>query len=233
VVVDNGDIGFWIRNTYASSITGNTIHMSSGGINGIALKGDATGSGDPNVEADQRNTVTGNTITGTGVGAIYILGHANYNTISANSVEGTFDYGIYHIGTEWNLLSNNVILSTTLNGIHSEGPAKIDNNFVKGCGRNGIYSKANDSTISGNICVNNSTSSAGTYNGITIDIRTRNVVSGNRCYDDQGVKTQGYGIAETGATDFNVISANQLQNNLTGGLLYVGANDQIGHNITA
>jgi len=47
-------------------------------------------------------------------------------------------------------------------------------------------------------------------------------VHGNQCYDDQGVKTQRYGIAENGTVDYNIITGNNLVGNQTGSLLLLG-----------
>lgn len=223
---DNPDMGFWIRNTSSSSIVGNTILMPTGSDYGIQIKGNSTE--DANQVSDQRNIISGNTIKGDCTYGIYLQNHANYNVIIGNSISDVGTNGIYVIANEWNTISNNSIIDSGETGINVSGGTSltISGNYIKGSGRDGILVNVWDSIISGNTCADNSLSSAGTYNGISISGRGRNVVVGNRCYDSQGTKTQGYGIAETTASDYNTYSGNNLLNNLTGELSASGANNR-------
>ena len=97
-------------------------------------------------------------------------------------------------------------------------------------GRDGIKTnEASDCVVSGNICKNNSQETANSYQGIYIygsagTPAYDNVVTGNRCYDDQEPKTQQYGIAEGGTVDWSVITGNGLRGNRTGSLATAGAN---------
>lgn len=87
--------------------------------------------------------------------------------------------------------------------------------------------------IANNSVVNSSEGTAGVWNGITVNSdgavgTTNNIVIGNRCYDRQGTKTQGYGIAvlSTGGADLtahNLIVGNALSGNLTGSLTVAAA----------
>lgn len=57
------------------------------------------------------------------------------------------------------------------------------------------------------------------------------VVSGNRCYDDQGVKTQTYGVQSLGTADFNIVVGNNCRGNLTGNVTLVGSNNVNANNL--
>ena len=48
---------------------------------------------------------------------------------------------------------------------------------------------------------------------------------GNRCYDDQPVKTQAYGVITSGTSTNNVITFNDLRGNRDGAFLLVGSNE--------
>ena len=227
IVKNNSDQGFWIRNTSYSSIIGNIINMPTSSDNGIQLKMDT---GDTNQISEQHNTISGNTIEGSCNYGIHIQNHARYNTITGNTIQGSAVYGVYLIA-EWNIFTNNNIFEVIEDGIYSTGTGTIiKGNFIKKCGKNGIYSNAYESIITNNICVSNSTSSAGTYNGIELGARSRNVISNNRCYDDQGTKTQGYGIKEASGNTYNVIEGNNLWNNLTGSASLAGSYDIVRNN---
>jgi parallel beta-helix repeat protein len=231
VLKNNTQQGFWTRNTSNSTISGNTIQMPSASLYGIQIKKD---SGDTNQVGDQFNTVTGNTISGACDYGIYIQNHATYCTVTGNTINGCDEYGINHTASEYNMLSNNFIYNCDLDGIRVDGTAvTIQGNYVHTCGNNGIYVDANESIVNNNNCQNNSIASSGAYNGITIADCLRVVVSGNRCWDNQGTKTQGYGIVESGTTNYSVITSNILLNNLTGAYTVIGANTEVGHNITA
>ena len=98
----------------------------------------------------------------------------------------------------------------------------------------------------GNFCVNNSQNSADTYSGLYFQSRMgetvqdgaldlplpifNNTIINNRCYDDQGTKTQKYGIvlANQTAPNFgygNVVRGNDVRFNRTGGILTTDASN--------
>jgi len=82
------------------------------------------------------------------------------------------------------------------------------------CSANGFagiqMNDGRDNMVSGNVCVGNSRSGAGSWAGITIQSCTDCLVQGNRCGDDQEQPTQRVGISERGQSDRNLITGNQL-----------------------
>jgi parallel beta-helix repeat protein len=223
--------GFWIRNTYASTIDGNTINMPASSLYGIQLKGNS--SEDPNLISDQRNIVTGNTIEGPCTYGVYIQNHSNYNVITGNTISGSSSHGVYVISTECNTIVNNSILNCTESGVYLDAitSVTVSSNFCKLNGTHGIFAIAFDSVITGNTCVDNSVTTSGGANGITISGRGRNIINDNKCSDSRTPKLQGYGLVERNGTDSNVVTSNQLQSNLLGNLVVMGASSVSANNI--
>jgi len=83
----------------------------------------------------------------------------------------------------------------------------------------------------GNIIYNNGKKSAGTYHGIVISDSSDCTIRGNHCHDTQAAKTQGYGIYELGASDYNLIVENDVRGNLIGGIVKTGVNTVVGLNL--
>jgi len=93
-----------------------------------------------------------------------------------------------------------------------------------------IGGTSHECIASGNICVANGRSATG--HGIRFsDTAHDNIITNNRCWDDQGTKTQDYGVeVGVGAYD-NLIANNNLRDNQTGPLLNsAGGNNEIRHN---
>jgi Pectate lyase superfamily protein/Right handed beta helix region len=120
------------------------------------------------------------------------------------------------------------------NGITAWGAGEhvVTGNFVMFCAHHGISVNGNNCAVSGNVVKNSgqhpaipNTSGIGILSGVT-----GTVVTGNRCYDDQGVKTQVYGLFETGTADKNTILGNDFAGNKEGPISYVGANSVVGAN---
>lgn len=90
---------------------------------------------------------------------------------------------------------------------------------------------ATNCIVCGCVCYNNGQADnfpgvptgAGYRDGIRLDTNVTDcLVCVNMCYDDQGVRTQAYGIREVTNCDYNWIGSNILRNNLTGPLIVVG-----------
>jgi parallel beta-helix repeat protein len=111
----------------------------------------------------------------------------------------------------------------------------IDNNRVSGCEESGIVLLGSiNNLISNNIVKNcDQISASGNKGGITLRASggtgaSNNTIIGNRCYDDQGSKTQTYGIKIVDATCIdNEISGNNLDGNLTGKISDAGVANRI------
>lgn len=91
---------------------------------------------------------------------------------------------------------------------------------------------ADNAIISGNRCRNNGQRGVGLHDGIELsglsaasllDVQ----VIGNRCYDDQGTKTQRYGIAVNANCDWYTLVDNNTRGNATGGISDTGGANKI------
>jgi hypothetical protein len=106
-----------------------------------------------------------------------------------------------------NILRNGITLWNVLNGV-------ISHNVVKNCGKQGTANQQAGINLNGN---------TGSESGYI-------VITGNRCYDDQGTKTQKYGIQEQGTSNYNEIVNNLVYGNDTAGLVKIGVNTVISNN---
>lgn len=92
----------------------------------------------------------------------------------------------------------------------------VSNNVCEMCDLEGIVGHGDHCTIVGNICKNNGQRLAvGRRRGISLDTNaTYCLVANNRCYDDQAVKTQDWGLYVTDpGTDHNYIADNDFRGN--------------------
>lgn len=71
-----------------------------------------------------------------------------------------------------------------------------------------------------------------TRDGILITNVADCVISCCRCYDNQGTKTQVYGIHSIGTSNYNIINGCNCRGNLTGSISLSGANNINTDNIT-
>jgi parallel beta-helix repeat protein len=158
------------------------------------------------------------------------------NTFRDNTQFGVIVTNGIDIIIDSNTVQNN--LAGNYDGIKLDTTtkSKVANNISSGNGGSGILiHKSPDNVINSNICYNNGQQST-TADGIkftdSLSIYSlRNVVIGNKCFDDQATKTQRYGINLTSGTDYLVIIGNDVQNNKTGNLNVVGTNNKIMNNI--
>jgi len=73
----------------------------------------------------------------------------------------------------------------------------------------------------------NSQAQAGEYHGICLQNAKYVKIIGTRCFDEQTVKTQGYGICEMGTSDYNIIMMNIVRDNRDGAIFKSGANTKV------
>lgn len=71
----------------------------------------------------------------------------------------------------------------------------------------------------------------GGWDGIRISASTNCIIENNHIFDDQGTKTQSYGIREEGASDYNLIRNNNVRGNDDGGIIFVGVNTVVEENL--
>jgi polygalacturonase len=165
-------------------------------------------------------TIRGNVCVGGRTGIDWDAGtnvdRGNRNTIVGNVCHGNAIFGISAAGA-----------NVSGNGMD----AVIVGNIVSGS----VGGIALDSILNGIVANNLVKNSTGANPGIkfasTNKACTDFTVTGNRCYDDQGTKTQTYGIQSVGTCDFLLVVGNNTRGNLTGGILLVGANNVNANNL--
>jgi parallel beta-helix repeat protein len=193
----------------------------------------------------RHGVVSGNIIEG-GTGLGITIGHpahpADYTSVIGNTVKDNDHAGIFvqnAIGASvtGNTLYNNgksgasqmeagiwiasssagcVVVGNTLfsnfTGIYIAGPeTSVTGNNVESSGDWGIFVNSNNNIVDGNIVKN------GADIGIYLNSIVSNIISNNRCFDDQTPKTQTYGIYSynAGTTHLgNIIANNNVSGNL-------------------
>lgn len=246
VAVGNTNYGIFVErqpsvgayNSYGVRVIGNYVEGNGYGIGGCGVDGAVyasnvvrssvrdgitlhAGSGtSPLGMPDKRATITGNTVLGSGRDGI----HLDYGTnsipanqarhvITGNAVHGSVRDGLRIIGTKWT--------SDVLRGIKVAG-----NKFALNGGAGVNVVTATDAEAGAYIADLNIEGNDVHGNGLSA-IRlaaplTRPVVRGNKCYDDQHIRTQDYGI-ET-VTGFTLTDAvvvdNVLYQNQTAAALF-------------
>lgn len=188
--------------------------------------------------------ITGNVIDKTVAGGIMVQDGANRNTrrvvvtgnsvyragITGSSTAGVPGEGIYVLTQAGDLtVSGNQVYGSRGAGINVKGrgtpivAAKhvaINGNTSSGNGSSGLrVDSVADFSLTGNVCMNNGTSGSEPYGILLIDqdgTMVHGLVVGNRAGDDQGTKTQTYGVYLSGTSMGSVlITANALGGNAT------------------
>lgn len=158
--------------------------------------------------------------------------------VSGNTIDdiGTSSgTGIYFVATNGAIVSDNVINKTNTGiWIHSSSRITVSGNSIKEVGNLGVYisNSATQLSILGNYVVGSgaqgvyiNSGSQHTVDGNTVlnstgagmEVRVSNcTVTNNRVTDDQGTKTQTYGILGVGGTDNHICMGNYLAGNATG-----------------
>jgi len=191
--------GIFIRaSLLRCSITGNTVENCQGGIADLVT-------GQTTVDCViSSNVVTG----GTGTVAAIQLSLATRVTITGNTIFGAPTYGIYCVGGNFNVVSDNVVWDcsqTTVGGAY------------------GIQVSTPDSTINGNV-VGNTSGSAGVSYCILVNAANC-VVMGNRCKNGttEDLNISGSGTYAAGNSDrhsaglFNVTAGFAVAGNQVSG----------------
>ena len=149
---------------------------------------------------------------------IAVLANSTSVTISecvVNDSTGASNIGIQlSDGASNCTVSNNTVFRNFYGIFVSQGGfgSVIDGNFVQENDSDGITIGlgTQNCTVTNNICKNNGQTLGGS--GIYIDPDSdNNLAIGNRCFDDQAVKTQDYGLGANG--DYNLVSDNILFGN--------------------
>lgn len=247
--LNNASSGFVIDGDSNSvSFTGNTLEVESGGsfncygiqtfeevnctISGNTVKGGKLGIFLIN---SRGATVTGNAVNGCTAGPGIVASNSTMFNITGNSVESVTGDGIkISTNARRGIVEANIVDTCTLDGILVETTyMTVVGNQVYESGRSGIHlNGASECTVAMNICRDNGNSGSG-YDGIKLTDASLNRLIGNRCNDEQGGKTQEYGIRSTGTSDSNALFNNSLSGNATGTYTLTGSSNLIGFNGSA
>lgn len=174
------------------TIAGNQVILPSGTTTGDAI---------------DIGTVTGCNVTGNlcQFGGIANGGPSFQCSITGNTIIGALVGGIFFGGA-----------------VSSPVDSVIANNMIYKSGHDGIVTDSViNLTISGNVVMDSSQASSGTYGGIAIAntaaTPTDILITGNRCGDDQASKTQAYAVRNIATAWANInIVCNDFTGNLTG-----------------
>ena len=193
--------------------------------------------------------IHGNNVKGCGwlgIGLLAIIdGIVTNNFVDNVGLDVAGSCGMQLAFTEHSIIANNSCTSASPNIVHGillgvSYRNVISGNQCVGNSGNGIWVYGSGkNSITDNICLNNSQTAGDTYSGIVLSAEathdsTHNRVEGNLCRDNQGVKTQKYGIAEGDADqDKNIILGNTCTGNITDQIFIQGPNTEIGHNKTS
>ncbi len=104
-----------------------------------------------------------------------------------------------------------------------------------GMWNNGVeFINCSDSKVIGNRIINNSLGMPGNYAGVYIENSQGIIVANSSIYDTnpQQSKMQGYGIMESGSSDYNIYMGNIMRGNAVSPYKIIGTNDIVTNNIT-
>jgi len=176
---------------------------------------------------------------GGGIG-VHITGGSEDCIVALNTIHDSKEHGVEITGTVANCYGikvlDNKISDSEMGGIHATGPnyqCTVNDNSVKNSGLAGIHLiNFYDGTVNDNHVKNSGYGKTppSDYSGIYMHSGINNVVSGNRCHDDQGAKTQKYGIREGTTANYNHITDNFVSNNAVGGISEQGTNTKVRDN---
>jgi parallel beta-helix repeat protein len=181
----------------------------------------------------QHASIVGNTVTSTSGNGI-ILQNTFFATVSDNAVSDSGQYGITIDNNCGRCtVSNNVVSNSGFDNIFCQAPdiAIVGNVCTAANGSGILVSGGTSVSVVSNICMNNDQGTADTVSsGIRLTNATQTRVIGNRCTDNQGTKTQNFGIREDGTSNNNYFAGNDFSGNKTSDRSLVGTtNIWIGH----
>lgn len=248
------------HNTFEGGATGDAIELNtpSGLSSGFSITGNVI-SGYTNtagqgigigVANGAAGAITGNTITGCGLDGIHIESGSTKIAVTGNVITDCQRSGVSvqpgpgaapdHVSIVGNVIEG-CGTGDGSGGIAIEGATSgvghvITSNVVRSCGHAAAAAfygidlgvGASEATVTANAVSNtNGVTSA----GIRFKGLSKSIVSGNICWDDQGTKTQGYGVRAQGVLTEVMVIGNNLNGNMTGpfdegGLLGSSANYQ-------
>ncbi|MBT2665597.1 right-handed parallel beta-helix repeat-containing protein [Bacillus sp. ISL-4] len=159
--------------------------------------------------------------------------------LSNNIIETPVNYGLYVYGCTNINMDNNKVMNPVTNGIYvhnlskdikgdgnkvynsgaqgitlrNSSDIKLSNSLIVGSMKQGIYAFVDATNVS--LLANTVKNS----HGVGLDLYGSNIILiGNRAYDDQGTKTQTYGLWIRSG-DYYTMSGNDFRGNLNGGIM--------------
>jgi len=190
----------------------------------------------------EKLTVIGNVLYDNGVNDIVIragMGISVVGNVCGKSWALKTGCGIRLDGAVRCMVLGNIVQFSEYRGMWIRNAAEhnvVANNLISSAGWHGLHCDgSNYNAITGNqFYYNNYAGVAGTYDDIRISDSLYSLIKDNVCVDPRPTKVVGYGIRTEGTSDYNIIHGNisRAADHLTGGILNVGVNDDVAHNIT-
>ena len=212
--------GNTVVNAYRKGIT--VYNSTPGTINGISING--------------------NVVNGCTTGGIYAAnpGPLTHGYQRGISITGNVCYNNY-VNIEADHMSGGVVTGNTCDtSSGGQGIYSADCIYSSFVGNTVINSQADGIkiigltinpvglTVSGNTIALSSQAGLGIYDGLDLNSVTYSNVVGNVILGESASPKQGYGIQESGSSDFNLYANNRIANTQTGTLAqFVGANNAI------
>jgi parallel beta-helix repeat protein len=214
------DLGF----TFAAI---NLMEMKDGRIEGCRVKGwPADGI---SLQIGSRNVVRKCVVEDCRGPGFHAGGRETDSEFSDNEARGNLGDGFYFCAWVTRVtVKNNKFIGNKGDGIGGLGDSgDIDNvvevNLCRENGGSGISLWDGErNTVKNNTCANNSQASPGQWSGITLSKTENSVVSGNRCFDDQKIRTQKHGVEELENCRGNTITDNDCRGNALAGMALAG-----------
>jgi polygalacturonase len=167
--------------------------------------------------------------------AMFIDGFAPNNHVSGCIIGGTTNFDGIECTNDEELIVGCHIHTAARHGINMNGGDNciVEGNYIESSNQHGINiaSTSIGTRCIGNVCFNNGLT--GTGDGINI-AGTDSTISGNRCFDRQGTKTQDYAIQLTAASARNLVLGNSARSteNQTGAINDLGTGNTLANNQT-
>jgi len=202
--------------TSSDSDRGILLSVSTGTLEDILIQG-------CRVSAFPISGITLASPDSTTVNGIRVIGNYVQNCGPTASISGD---GIFAGGANSRGITviGNTVLNVSDTGIAMDAPETICiGNRVSAAGSQGIAVNADRIVCSGNYSKNNGINTTTDYTDAGISLFSSNATNctivNNICEDDQGSKTQLYGIGINANATGNIIEGNQLDGNATAGIL--------------
>jgi parallel beta-helix repeat protein len=220
ILNNNADFTYWSVIAVSDGSNNNLIQgniASRGGQNGTLGDGIEIGS-TPKAGGAFGNVVINNTCNDNIIDGISVA-QSNDTVVSNNLVFNNYVQGISvesnctHTWLIGNVIYNNSAVTPhgaggiIVMGADTTGTTISGNTIYRNWQHGILLYQSSNSTVSGNRIFNNGQKSPGVYDGVSV-ASENNTVTDNRCYDDQLVPTQRFGVNVLGGFLGNVLVGN-------------------------